>query len=278
MILKMNEAENEYVLQLQDIRKDFFPGTVDHVKALRGINLNVKQGDFISIIGSNGAGKSTALNVVAGVYPPEKGSKVYIKGDDVTRLPEYKHSMYVGRVWQDPGTGTAGELTIEENLSIAVLRGRKRRFRMAVNKKRRQLFKDSLARLGLGLENRLNALVGTLSGGQRQALSLVMAAISKPAVLLLDEHIATLDPKTAETVMEMSDRIIEGENMTALMVTHNMEKALKHGNRLIMMHEGRIVLDFDEKKKESMSGKDLIDAFMQASGDTFDNDKALLGC
>jgi len=272
----MNTKDNEYVLELRNIHKDFFPGTVDHVKALRGINLQVKPGDFISIIGSNGAGKSTALNVVAGVYPPERGGQVLIKGDDVTSLPEYKHSKYVGRVWQDPGIGTASELSIEENLSIAVLRGEKRGLRLAVNKKRRQMFKDALATLGLGLENRLSAMVGTLSGGQRQALSLVMATISNPDLLLLDEHIATLDPKTAETVMDMTDKIIEGENMTALMVTHNMEKALKHGSRLIMMHEGRIVLDFDEQKKNSMTGKDLIDAFIQASGDTFDDDKVLL--
>jgi len=258
--------------------KFFFPGTVDEVNALNGVNLTVKKHDFISVIGSNGAGKSTTLNVIAGVFPPERGGSVLIDGNDVTNLPEYKHAKYVGRVWQDPGVGTARNLTIEENLSMAVLRGKKRALRLALNKKRRGAFKEALSALGLGLENRLTALVGTLSGGQRQALSLVMATISSPSILLLDEHIATLDPKTAETVMTMTEMIIKRDNMTAMMVTHNMEMALRFGNRLIMMHKGKIVVDIDGNQKKNLQTSDLVNAFTQACGESFVDDKVLLSC
>lgn len=272
----MNTEKKSTVLNLRDIRKVFFPGSIDEVRALNGIDLDVYDQDFISIIGSNGAGKSTTLNIVAGVFPPEKGGQVVINGTDVTAFPEYKHAQYVGRVWQEPRVGTAGNLTIEENLSMAVMRGKRRGLRFAINRKRRTAFRDVLVTLGLGLEDRLHTMVGTLSGGQRQALSLIMATISKPAILLLDEHIATLDPRTAETVMRMTDMIIKREKMTAMMVTHNMEIALHFGNRLIMMHKGKVVVDIQGAKKKALQVNDLINAFEQASGEKLDDDKVLL--
>ncbi len=272
----MNESEKKIVLQLTDIRKVFAPGTVDEVTALRGIEIEVHDRDFVAIIGSNGAGKSTMLNIVAGVFPPERGGKVVIDNDDITHLAEYRHASYVGRVWQQPSVGTARNLTIEENLSMAYKRGRSRGLRMALNKRRRAKFREALAPLGLSLEDRLNQIVGTLSGGQRQALSLVMATISKPAVLLLDEHIATLDPKTAATVMEMTDMIVRQEKMTAMMVTHNMEMALRYGNRLIMMHKGRILVDIGKEEKQSLTIDNLISAFERAAGEKFADDNILL--
>ncbi|MGM0383880.1 MAG: ABC transporter ATP-binding protein [Thermodesulfobacteriota bacterium] len=264
------------MLNLSNVKKVFGRGTIDEVKALNGVNLNVFNEDFVTIIGSNGAGKSTMLNIVAGVYPPEFGGKVIIQDNDVTRLQEYKHASFVGRVWQEPGVGTAHNLTIEENLSIAMLRGRRRRLKFAINKHRRDLFCEALSTLGLGLEDRLNAQVGTLSGGQRQALSLVMATISKPAILLLDEHIATLDPKTAQTVLNLTDMIIKRDRMTAMMVTHNMEIALKFGNRLVMMHKGKVVVDMKEEAKKSLKVSDLVSAFEQAAGEQFTDDTILL--
>jgi len=272
----MSKTGNRNILQLRDITKVFARGTVDEVMALNGINLDVYDQDFVTIIGSNGAGKSTLLNVVAGVYPPERGSKVIIDGDDVTLLEEYRRAAYVGRVWQATEVGTARNLSIEENLSLALLRAQRRGLRAAVNNKRRQLFREALAGLGLGLEDRLNTPVGTLSGGQRQALALVMATISKPAILLLDEHIATLDPKTAQTVLQISDAVIEREKMTAMMVTHNMELALRYGNRLIMMHKGRIVVDMGEADKKALDVIDLVNAFEQAAGEQFRDDSILL--
>jgi len=272
----MSKKKSDRILQLMDVSKVFARGTVDEVRALDGANLEVYDQDFVTIIGSNGAGKSTLLNIVAGVYPPERGSRVVLDGDDVTLFAEYRRAAYVGRVWQSPEVGTAGNLSIEENLSLAMLRAQRRRLRPAVNKGRRQLFRDALSRLGLGLENRLNTSVGTLSGGQRQALALVMATISKPAILLLDEHIATLDPKTAETVLNLSDVIIEREKMTAMMVTHNMELALRYGNRLIMMHKGRIVVDMAESDKKALSISDLVNAFEKAAGEQFKDDSILL--
>jgi putative ABC transport system ATP-binding protein len=249
---------------------------MDEVRALDGVNLDVYDQDFVTIIGSNGAGKSTLLNIVAGVYPPERGGKVIINGDDVTNLEEYRRAAYVGRVWQEPEVGTARKLSLEENLSLALLRGQRRRLRAAINKNRRQLFREALAGLGLGLEDRLNTAVGTLSGGQRQALALVMATVSKPAILLLDEHIATLDPKTAKTVLRLSDDVIEREKMTAIMVTHNMEIALHYGNRLIMMHEGRIIVDMGEADKKALTVSDLVNAFEKAAGEQFKDDSILL--
>jgi putative ABC transport system ATP-binding protein len=272
----MSKTGNRSILQLRDVSKVFARGTMDEVRALDGVNLDVYDQDFVTIIGSNGAGKSTLLNIVAGVYPPERGGKVIINGDDVTNLEEYRRAAYVGRVWQEPEVGTARKLSLEENLSLALLRGQRRGLRAAVNKNRRQLFRDALAGLGLGLEDRLNTPVGTLSGGQRQALALVMATISRPAILLLDEHIATLDPKTAQTVLGLSDDVIEREKMTAIMVTHNMELALRYGNRLIMMHQGRIVVDMGEADKKALTVSDLVNAFEKAAGEQFKDDSILL--
>jgi putative ABC transport system ATP-binding protein len=272
----MSGISNQVVLQLRDVRKVFSRGTIDEVVALDGINLDVRDRDFITIIGSNGAGKSTLLNIVAGVFPPEMGGKVVINGDDVTNLAEYKHAAYTGRVWQEPEVGTARKMTIEENLAMAVMRGQSRGLRAASNKELRGLFREALAPLGLGLEDRLNALVGTLSGGQRQALALVMATVSKAAILLLDEHIATLDPKTAQTVLKLTDMIVERERMTTVMVTHNMEIALKYGNRLIMMHQGRIVVDMGEADKKKLTISDLVSAFERAAGEQFKDDTILL--
>jgi len=274
--VKAIEARKHGILQLRGIRKVFARGTIDEVKALDGIDLEVYERDFVTIIGSNGAGKSTLLNIVAGVYPPERGGRVVISGDNVTNLKEYKRAAYVGRVWQQPEAGTARNLSIEENLSLALLRGQPRGLQSAISRKRRQLFREALAVLGLGLEDRLNTPVGTLSGGQRQALALVMATISRPTILLLDEHIATLDPKTAQTVLQLSDMIIEREKMTAIMVTHNMEIALNYGNRLIMMHKGSIIVDIGEADKKTLNVSDLVTAFGRAAGEQFNDDALLL--
>jgi len=272
----MNTTQKKILLELKDVRKIFSRGTIDEVSALNGINLKVYEGDFITVIGSNGAGKSTLLNIVAGVFPPERGGQVIINGDDVTNLQEYRHAAYCGRVWQQPSVGTARNLTIEENLSMAFRRGQKRGLKFAINKKRRDFFREALKPLGLNLENRLTTLVGTLSGGQRQALALVMATISKPSILLLDEHIATLDPKTAQTVLNLTDMIVRREKMTTMMVTHNMEIALKYGNRLIMMHKGKVVVDLSGEKKKTLTIGDLIQSFERAAGEQFTDDNVLL--
>jgi putative ABC transport system ATP-binding protein len=274
--LIMTETKNHSILELKEVSKVFARGTVDEVKAIDRVNLNVHEQDFITIIGSNGAGKSTLLNIIAGVFPPERGGKVIINGSDVTNLEEYKRATYVGRVWQEPEVGTAHKLSIEENLSLAVLRAQSRRLVPAVNSGRRKAFREALALLGLGLENRLNTPVGTLSGGQRQALALVMATISKPVILLLDEHIATLDPKTAQTVLRLSDMIVKREKMTTIMITHNMETALHYGNRLIMMHKGRIIVDMHEADKKTLTINDLVTAFERAAGEQFKDDSILL--
>lgn len=272
----MDISKDQSLLQLRSVRKVFARGTIDEVTALYGINLDIYPDDFVTIIGSNGAGKSTLLNIIAGVFPPEMGGKVIIGGEDVTDLSEYKHATYVGRVWQEPHVGTAGKLTIEENLSLALLRGRPRGLRPSLNKQRRELFRSALAPLGLGLEDRLNTLVGTLSGGQRQALALVMATISKPVLLLLDEHIATLDPRTAQIVLNLSDMIVQRERMTTIMVTHNMELALRYGNRLIMMHKGRIIVDIGQQDKQALTINDLVTAFEQAAGEQLTDESMLL--
>ncbi len=274
----MKRAANHDVLNLTNIRKIFFAGTVDEVVALNGVDLSVADQEFVTVIGSNGAGKSTLLNIVAGVFPPERGGKVEIQGDEVTRLEEYKHARYVSRVWQEPEVGTSRNLSIEENLSLAFLRGRPRTLKKAGNKKRRQIFREALAQIGLGLEDRLTAQVGTLSGGQRQALSLVMATISNPSILLLDEHIATLDPRTAQTVMDLTEMIVGRDRMSTLMVTHNMEMALRYGKRLIMMHKGKIILDIGHDQKKNLKITDLIAAFERAAGEEFTDDNVLLSC
>lgn len=269
-------SQNKSLLQLRGIAKIFSKGTIDEVKALDNIKLDVNAEDYITIIGSNGAGKTTLLNVIGGVFPPERGGKVIISGNDITGFSEYKHATYVGRVYQDPHIGTAARMTVEENLAMAVLRGQPRRLRPATNKQRRELFRSALAPLSLGLEDRLNAQVGTLSSGQRQAVALVMATISKPALLLLDEHTANLDPRTAQLVLDLTEIIVQREKMTTIMVTHNMELALRYGNRLIMMHEGKIVVDLNQKQRAGLTIDDLITAFEQASGRRFIEDNILL--
>jgi len=269
-------SENKSLLKLRRISKVFSKGTVDQVRALDKIDLDVNSGDYIAIIGSNGAGKTTLLNAIAGVYPPENGGKIIVNDKEVSRLSEYRRANYIGRVYQDPHVGTAAKMSIEENMAMALLRGKPRGLRVASNKKRRELFRVALAPLGLGLENRLNALVGTLSGGQRQALALVMATLSKPAILLLDEHIATLDPRTAQLVLDLTDMIVTREKMTTIMVTHNMELALRHGNRLIMMHKGRIVVDMNQEQRSDLTIHNLVVAFERASGEEFVDDNVLL--
>ena len=269
-------SENKSLLKLKAITKVFSKGTIDEVTALDGVNLDVNNGDYIVIIGSNGAGKTTLLNVIAGVYPPESG-EIILNGRDITGMCEYRCANSVGRVYQDPHVGTAAKMSLEENMAMAVLRGQVRGLRAATNKQRRELFRAALAPLGLGLEERLSALVGTLSGGQRQALALVMATVSKPAILLLDEHIATLDPRTAKTVLDLTDMIVTREKMTTLMVTHNMELALKYGNRLIMMHKGRTVVDMNEEQKANLAINDLVVAFERAAGEQLTDESILLG-
>ncbi|HUV55736.1 MAG TPA: ATP-binding cassette domain-containing protein [Dehalococcoidales bacterium] len=276
LTMTTKDKEKRTILQIKKVKKVFARGTIDEVTALNGVNLNVYDQDFVTIIGSNGAGKSTLLNIVAGVFPPERGGKVIINGDDVTNLAEYRCAAYVGRVWQEPEVGTARKLTIEENLSLALLRGQKRGVKGAINKQRREIFREALSLLGLGLEDRLKTPVGTLSGGQRQALALVMATISRPTILLLDEHIATLDPKTAKTVLGLTDKIVRREKMSAIMVTHNMEIALHHGNRLIMMHKGKIIADIGQADKKALTINDLVTAFERAAGEEFKDDAVLL--
>jgi len=274
MIIVM--SENRSLLKLKKISKIFSKGTIDEVAALHKINLDVNAEDYITIIGSNGAGKTTLLNIIAGVFPPENGGKISINGQEISGLSEYKRANYVGRVYQDPHIGTAAKMSIEENMAMALLRGQSRGLRAASSKQRRELFRAALFPLGLGLENRLNALVGTLSGGQRQALALVMATLSKPALLLLDEHVATLDPRTAQIVLDLTEMLVQREKMTTIMVTHNMEVALSHGNRLIMMHKGKIVVDMNQEQKADLTINDLVVAFERASGEEFVDDKVLL--
>jgi len=269
-------SENKGLLKLRGITKIFSKATVDEITALDRIKLDVNAEDYIAIIGSNGAGKTTLLNVIAGVYPPENGGRIVVNGREISGLSEYRRAHYVGRVYQDPHIGTAAKMTIEENMAMALLRGQPRGLRAASNEQRREMFRSSLTPLGLGLENRLNALVGTLSGGQRQALALVMATLSKPTILLLDEHVATLDPRTAQIVLDLTEMVVKRERMTAIMVTHNMELALRYGNRLIMMHKGRVVVDMNQEQKTNLVINDLIVAFERASGEEFDDDSILL--
>ena len=269
-------SKNHSLLQLRGVSKIFSRGSIDEVAALNKIDLEVAAKDFVTVIGSNGAGKTTMLNVIAGVYPPERGGEIIINNRNVTNLSECKRAYDVGRVYQDPQIGTAANMTIEENMSLAMLRGQSRGLSIATNRKYREQFRQALEPLGLGLEDRLNAPVGVLSGGQRQALALVMATISNPSLLLLDEHISTLDPNTARSVLELTKMIIERESITAIMVTHNMEIALNYGSRLIMMHKGRIIVDLDHTRKSNLTFNDLIAAFEQASGERFTDDNILL--
>ena len=263
------------MLKITNLQKTFNPGTVNAKTALNGVNLHLKPGDFVTVIGSNGAGKSTLLNAIAGVWKPDFGT-IEIDGVDVTGMPEHKRAAFLGRVFQDPMMGTAATMEIQENLAIAARRGQHRTLRWGITSKEKKDFREMLSILELGLEDRLTAKVGLLSGGQRQALTLLMATIKKPKILLLDEHTAALDPKTAAKVLEISDKLIADNNLTAMMVTHNMKDAIAHGNRLIMMHEGRVIFDVSGEEKKKLTVDALIEKFSQTSGQEFANDRALL--
>lgn len=264
------------MLEIRNIHKTFNPGTINEKVALNGVNITLQEGDFVTIIGGNGAGKSTTLNAIAGVWPVDDGS-ITIDGVDVTGLPEHKRAKYLGRVFQDPMTGTAATMQIDENLAMAARRGKKRTLHWAVTSKEREHYRELLKQLDLGLENRMTSKVGLLSGGQRQAITLLMATLQKPKLLLLDEHTAALDPKTAAKVLSLTDKIIAENNLTAMMVTHNMKDALAHGNRLIMMHEGHVLLDIGAEEKKLLTVEDLLQKFEEVSGEQFASDKALLG-
>ena len=263
------------MLDIQNISKTFNPGTVNEKTALNGLSLHLDEGDFVTVIGGNGAGKSTMLNIISGAYTVDEGS-ISIGGVDVTRLPEYKRAPYIGRVFQDPMTGTAATMQIEENLALAARRGKPRTLRIGITRKEREEYKELLKTLDLGLENRLTARVGLLSGGQRQALTLLMATMNRPKLLLLDEHTAALDPKTALKVLTLSAKLVAENNLTTLMITHNMKDAIKYGNRLIMMHEGRIIYDVSGEEKKKLHVSDLLAKFQTASGDEFANDRMIL--
>ncbi len=263
------------MLELKDIRKTFNPGTVTEKAALCGVNLTLAKGDFITVIGGNGAGKSTMLNAIAGTYPVDAGS-IVIGGENVTRLPEHRRARLLGRVFQDPMTGTAATMNIEENLALAKRRGQPRHLSWGITAKEREEYREKLKMLDLGLETRMGSKVGLLSGGQRQALTLLMATLKKPELLLLDEHTAALDPRTAAKVLELTRRLIDENGLTALMVTHNMKDALALGNRLIMMHEGRIILDLNQEEKKNLTVDDLLARFGDLSGQELSNDRMLL--
>lgn len=262
-------------LLLEGVGKVFFPRTPNEVTALDGVDLQVHDGDFITIIGSNGAGKSTMLNTVAGTFFPDDG-KVWLAGKDITTAPEHARAREIGRVFQDPRTGTAPSMTIEENMGMALLRCKSRGLRKGVSKDRRKIIAEHLTPLEMGLEDRLTAEVAKLSGGQRQALSLLMATVAEPKLLLLDEHTAALDPKVATTIMDLTGSIVEEKSLTTLMVTHNMELALRWGNRLLMMHMGKIVLDVEGEEKDSLAVSDLVQKFHDVSGEKLTVDRMLL--
>lgn len=263
------------MLEIRNIYKTFNPGTINERRALQGVNLKLEDGDFVTVIGGNGAGKSTMLNAVAGVWPVDSGS-ILIDGVNVTGMPEHKRAKFLGRVFQDPMTGTAATMQIDENLAMAYRRGKSRTLKWGITKAEREKYYDLLKQFDLGLEDRMTAKVGLLSGGQRQALTLLMATLQKPKLLLLDEHTAALDPKTAATVLTLSKKIIEEDHLTAMMVTHNMRDAITYGNRLIMMNEGQIALDIRGEDKKKLTVDDLLQKFEEVSGEEFANDKALL--
>lgn len=262
------------MLKIDTISKTFFPGTVNERKALQNLSLELEESDFVTVIGSNGAGKSTLLNTISGRLPIDSGS-ITIDGAEVSRMPEYKRAKYLGRVFQDPMAGTAPDLTIEQNLSLALKRGKSRGLGRGTTSARRDLFSDELATLELGLENRLKTKVGLLSGGQRQALSLLMAGFTQPRILLLDEHTAALDPQRAALVTDLTKKIVSNDGLTTLMVTHNMEQAIALGNRLIMMHEGEIIYQASAEEKKSLTVKTLLGEFSKLKGATL-GDRALL--
>ncbi len=263
------------MLDINQIHKTFNAGTVNEKKALNGLDLHLQEGDFVTVIGGNGAGKSTMLNAIAGTWLVDEGS-IVIGGIDVTRLSEHKRAKYLGRVFQDPMTGTAASMQIEENLALAARRGKSRTLRIGITAKEREEYRQQLKILELGLENRLTTSVGLLSGGQRQALTLLMATLQKPKLLLLDEHTAALDPKTAAKVLEVTDKIVSRDNLTTIMITHNMKDAIAHGNRLVMMHEGHIIYDVAGEEKKNLTVADLLKKFEEASGGELANDRMML--
>ena len=263
------------MLDIREISKTFNPGTINEKRALHKLSLHLDPGDFVTVIGGNGAGKSTMLNAIAGVWPVDEG-RILLDGHDLTPLPEHKRAFLIGRVFQDPMMGTAPNMQLEENLALAKRRGQKRGLRWQITKAEREEYRERLAALGLGLEDRMTAKVGLLSGGQRQAVTLLMASLRQPKLLLLDEHTAALDPATASKVLELSDRIVEESHLTTLMITHNMTDAIQHGNRLIMMNDGEIILDVRGEEKAKLTRRDLIDKFAEIAGTPLETDAVLL--
>ena len=263
------------MLEIKNVSKTFNIGTINEKKALNKLSLKLNPGDFVTIIGGNGAGKSTMLNMIAGVYPID-GGQIIIDGVDISRMPEHKRAKYIGRVFQDPMMGTSAGMQIDENLALAFRRGEKRCLSWGIKKSEKELYKEILAKLGLGLQTRMTSKVGLLSGGQRQALTLLMATLKKPKLLLLDEHTAALDPQTAKTVLDLTKQIVAEQNLTAMMVTHNMKDALNIGNRLIMMHSGRVIYDVSGEEKKKLKVEDLLRKFEEASGGEFANDRMML--
>lgn len=263
------------MLEIKNVHKTFNPGTINEKKALNGLDLVLNEGDFVTVIGGNGAGKSTMLNMVAGVYPVDCGN-IIIDGVDVTKLPEHKRAKYIGRVFQDPMTGTAASMQIAENLALASRRGQRRGLGAGLKHKEKEEYRELLKSLDLGLEDRLTSKVGLLSGGQRQAITLLMATLKKPKLLLLDEHTAALDPKTAKKVLDLTEKIVEENNLTTIMITHNMKDAIAIGNRLIMMNDGKIIYDVAGEEKKSLTTADLLAKFKLTAGGELDNDRMLL--
>lgn len=263
------------MLEIKNVHKTFNKGTINEKKALTGVNLHLNPGDFVTIIGGNGAGKSTTLNMVAGVYPIDRGT-ILLDGQDISYLPEYKRAYMLGRVFQDPMMGTAAGMAIQENMAMAYRRGKNRGLGWGITKKEKKIFKEKLAQLDLGLEDRMSSKVGLLSGGQRQALTLLMATLKKPSLLLLDEHTAALDPKTAKKVLDLTEKIVSRDNLTTMMVTHNMKDAIHIGNRLIMMNDGKIIYDVSGEEKKKLKVPDLLKKFEEVSGEDFANDRMLL--
>ncbi len=263
------------MLEIKNVTKIFNGGTVNEKVALNDLSLTLNDGDFVTVIGGNGAGKSTMLNAVAGAFPIDEGN-IIIDGQDITRLPEYKRAKFIGRVFQDPMVGTAADMWIEENMAMAKMRGKRRGLSWAITSADRAAYKEMLSSLDLGLESRLSTKVGLLSGGQRQAITLLMASMNDPKLLLLDEHTAALDPKTAAKVLEITERIVSEKKLTTIMITHNMKDALRLGNRLVMMHEGKIIYDVSGEEKQKLEVSDLLAKFTQASQGEFANDRMLL--
>ncbi len=263
------------MLEIKNVHKTFNPGTINEKKALNGVDLVLNEGDFVTVIGGNGAGKSTMLNMVAGVYPVDCGT-ITIDGIDVTKLPEHKRAKYIGRVFQDPMNGTAADMQILENLAIAARRGKRRGLKPGVSRKEKEEYIETLKELDLGLETRITSKVGLLSGGQRQAVTLLMATLKKPRLLLLDEHTAALDPKTAKKVLDLTEKIVAKDKLTTIMITHNMKDAINIGNRLVMMNDGKIIYDVSGEEKKALTTADLLAKFKVNSGEELDNDRMLL--